>query len=549
MSHMRAFRAWRWVRGGCLTLLVALPSTAATAAGLVTAQLQPQPLLGLFEQLSAVPRVSKHEKQVLDWLKEFAEQHSLTWAEDSYGNLAVKRGGINGGEGAPPVVVQAHVDMVTEKNRGIAHDFFTDGLDLRLINEEGRDWLTATGTTLGADNGIGVAAALAVLSLDERSGARLPPIEALFTVDEETGLNGAYNLDASLVSGSTMLNLDTEEWGALYVGCAGGGTTNIALEAPTQVLDGRVAETLNPYMLQIKGLMGGHSGINIHEDRANAVVLLSKVLGQLAEDVGCRLVEVEGGDKHNAIPREASAVLLLTAQQFAKAEASIAEWRKSFESEYGTRESGLLLQLAPTEGDASECLADEAATSLIRLLTMLPHGVLKRSHIMDNLVETSTNVASVKFVDAAGDVCGRVCKIQCSTRSSLPHAVASVRRSIKAMATLCGGTVTFDTAYPGWIPDLSSPLLELAKQAAREILQREPEILAIHAGLECGVLKERLGGSLDVVSFGPTIHGNLTISLPHCPASTTLTSQGYLALDQDAAACMSCTQSTQSGHS
>ena len=452
------------------------------------AGLEPAALWENFAALSRIPRQSKQEEQVLAWLKEFADTRSLEWQQDEPGNIIVRRPGSGDGESAPTVVIQSHVDMVCEKNAETEHDFGRD--PIRLLRDG--DWLTADGTTLGADNGIGVATALALLEM--RGDARLPPLECLFTVDEETGLTGAFALDGALLQGRTLLNLDTEEWGAICIGCAGGGDSELALPVAREASPGDFLS----FQLSVEGLMGGHSGVNIHEYRANAIVLLASLLEPLAT-IGARLVSVRGGDKTNAIPREAFATLLLPPAAMADAQIAVGARTAALQAEFGTLETALRVTLAGLDAAPAECLSAGAQTNLLGLLRALPHGVLKYSHAIPGLVETSNNLASVAPDEGHY-------RIVCSSRSSIMEALEDVRDRIATIAALCGATVTRSSSYPGWQPDPTSPVLKRLKRIYAEQLGEAPEVGAIHAGLECGVIGERAPG-MDMVSFGPTITG------------------------------------------
>lgn len=452
---------------------------------------EPAPLWSHFASLSSIPRPSKQEAKVLDYIREFAEARGLAWKQDGCGNLLVFRPGSGGGENAEPVMLQGHVDMVCEKNAETAHDFSADPIRLRV---EG-DWLRATGTTLGADNGIGVAAALAVLEMGPE--AKLPPIEALFTVDEETGLTGAFGLDGSMVTAKRMLNLDTEEFGNVYIGCAGGGNSVLEIQAPRSAAPAGTAAL----ELQVRGLLGGHSGINIHEGRGNAVVMAgivaSDVLSQIPE---AKLVTIEGGDKHNAIPREAHAVVAVPEEAMPAAKEAVARRAKALRDEFGQLETSLAVSAEVAAGPAGEVFSAADASRILASLRSLPHGVLKMSHAMEGLVETSNNVASVH-------TSGSGVKVQLSTRSSLGSALEAARDRLQAIADLAGGSLEKGPVYPGWAPTPKAALVGLTvkKLAARS--GEEPKLLAIHAGLECGLLLEKCPCITEAVSFGPTITG------------------------------------------
>jgi len=479
-------------------------------------KLEPQSLWSQFAILSSIPRPSKQEDAVISYIKGFAEERQLTWKQDAIGNLVVFHPGCGTGKEAPPVILQGHVDMVTEKNSDTKHDFEKDPILLkRFVKENGQDWLGAQGTTLGADNGIGVAAALALLEtpVDDDSDKVLPPLQALFTVDEETGLTGATELDAQALglTGRVMLNLDTEEWGELYVGCAGGGESYIKLPLARE---NTAATTTDADLveLRVEGLLGGHSGINIHEGRANAVLLCASAAQAALKLEGVDLVSIVGGDKHNAIPREARAQLLLSNS---KARPAVEEIMQTCvaaaTAEFGTLEKNLCMALVDsTESGSESCpspLTKDSATRLLSLLLALPHGALKFSHSIPDLVETSNNVASLSMSCNDGD--DDTATILCSTRSSIDTALESARERLSAIASLAGAFIEKLPAYPGWNPNMDSEILRLAKQLLSERLenQRTPGVKAIHAGLECGLLIEKLGGDVDVISFGPTIEG------------------------------------------
>ncbi|DBA78247.1 TPA: hypothetical protein ACH3X2_008201 [Trebouxia sp. C0005] len=480
--------------------------TAATAAGPITVStmpesavqgLQPQALWDYFHDLTQIPRPSKFEDKVISYLQKFATQRKLDYKQDSTGNMVIRRPGSGGGEAAPTVVIQGHIDMVCEKNNDVQHDFHKD--PLKLIKKG--DWLKAEGTTLGADNGIGVAAALALL--DMPTSAKLPPLECLFTIDEETGLTGAFGLDGSLLTGRTLLNLDTEDWGEIFIGCAGGGDS--ILELPVQ-LEPVPKTHSHPQELKISGLMGGHSGLNISEDRGNAVVLAALVLQAVVKahpDV--RIISLTAGDKRNAIAREASAILEVpSGEARLLVQQLVSQQALSLKDEYGHLERDMAIHVYDHPERSPTAMTLDSQTQLLTLLSTLPHGVIKWSHAVPGLVETSNNLAAVK-PSTAGDL-EATYTITCSTRSSLSHAMEVQRARIAAIAGLCGATVAQDKAYPGWAPNPSSPVLQVTKDAFQQLLGKEPKVAAIHAGLECGIIGEKVQG-MDAVSYGPTITG------------------------------------------
>lgn len=467
-------------------------SHAASNNAAVVAELGSCPLWSHFSELSNIPRPSKKEAAVLTYLKSFADARKLKWSQDVVGNLVISRPGSGGGEDAEPVLLQGHVDMVCEKNSDSSHDFDRDPLRLRRDGA----WLRATDTTLGADNGIGVAAALAVL--ESGPEALLPPVEALFTVDEETGLTGATNLDGSLITATRLLNLDTEELGNVYIGCAGGANSTLKLNAKQVPLEG----TMTRLHIKIFGLMGGHSGINIHEGRGNAVQMAAQLAADaLATSPGGRLVRISGGDKHNAIPREAEVLLALAPEAVAGAKEAASKASLALKAEYGLLETELAASIV--EETSSEKLlgfSKEDSSRILTLLRIVPHGVVKMSHAIQGLVETSNNLASVRTTQDGIEAV-------LSTRSSIGSALEATRDKIQLMADLAGASLDRQPAYPGWAPAPSTPLVELAVQKLRARCGNEPQVMAIHAGLECGLLLERCPTVKQAVSFGPTITG------------------------------------------
>ena len=520
-------------------LVLATPSVCLSSISTVTAAnkvtipsdniqaiegLEPASLWSHFATLSSIPRPSKKEEAVIQYIKDFAAQHNLTWKQDSVGNLVVFHPGCGKfGPKAPPVLLQGHVDMVTEKNTATKHDFDTDPILLRrfLNDYDKKEWLGAQGTTLGADNGIGVAASMALLEIPpSNTEHEFPPLEVLFTVDEETGLTGAFDLDANALglTAKTMLNLDTEEWGELYVGCAGGGESTLQLPLQRQVssAEGKLVE------LRVEGLLGGHSGINIHEGRANAILLCAATVQAAMERIGdgIQLVSIYGGDKHNAIPREARALLMLTGgdDQRSTLEQLIQQSQAAVQEEYGLLETKLNMELVEPEEENEESCSSEnmpletaSAHRLLSMMLALPHGPVKFSHAMPDLVETSNNVASLTMEDKEDGSTSAI--VLCSTRSSIGSALEATRSKLAAIATLAGASVEKSSPYPGWNPNMKSPLLSMAKTLLAERLANESNedghvgVKAIHAGLECGLLIEKMGGDVDALSFGPTITG------------------------------------------
>ncbi len=450
-------------------------------------KLQPAAVWDHFEALSRIPRSSGHERAAGEYLLSVAKRHGLPWSQDAAGNTVIRVPATPGRERAAVTVLQGHTDMVCEKNRGTAHDFLKDPIVLRL---EG-DWVKATGTTLGADNGIGVAMALALL--DDR-GAVHGPLELLFTTDEETGLHGANGLRPGFLKGRRLLNLDTEEDGQLYVGCAGGQDTVLTLPVRREKAVPKKAFTLSA-----TGLRGGHSGGDIHEGRGNANQILVRALWALSgAGVAFRLVTFDGGSKRNAIPREAFVTLALDHDPAAlpKARKSLKALQADLRAELRGVDEGLSLALGPGKA-LFPPLAATSQAKLLDLLGALPHGYVEFSRDIPGLVQTSTNFAIVATRRTSVEVCT-------SQRSSLWSRLLWAARWVESVGRAAGARVTHSSAYPGWKPDLRSPILRQAQETYRRLHGTVPEPKAIHAGLECGIIGGKYPG-MDMVSLGPDI--------------------------------------------
>lgn len=450
--------------------------------------LKPEILWQRFYEISQVPRPSKKEEKIREYLRKTLNDMNIDFREDEVGNIAAKVPASKGYENAGVVVLQGHVDMVCEKNKATKHDFEND--PLKLLRQDG--WITADGTTLGSDNGIGVAAALAVATdKDVLHG----PLELLFTVDEETGLTGANNLKPGFITGKILLNMDSEEDGAFYVGCSGGMDTMGEFDIQKE----SIHPDALPYELQVTGLKGGHSGLDISAGRANAIKLLARTLWQL-KDVDYRIGKIDGGSLRNAIPREAEAVLMLNPVD----EKQIGEIVSSFEqkllNEYKVTDSGLKIKFKKYIGVPAEVFVKSFSDNLVNLLLAMPHGVIAMSQDIEGLVETSTNLATIKMTE-------NKLLIGTSQRSSIDSSKRFINSSVTAVFSLAkSDNIKIGDGYPGWKPNVNSKILKTSIEVFRSLFNKEPEIKAIHAGLECGILGDRNPG-LDMVSFGPTIHG------------------------------------------
>jgi dipeptidase D len=453
-------------------------------------ELQPTPLWRHFDEILAIPRGSGEEDRIRAWVLGIADRLGLEHEVDATGNVIVRKPAAPGRDEAPSIVLQAHLDMVQEKDSDVDFDFSTDAI--RPVMEGA--YLTAEGTTLGSDNGIGVAAMLAVMEADDVAHG---PLELLFTVDEETGLTGARGLEAGRLRARRLINLDSEDEGTLTVGCAGGADTHIvlALEAMPTPAHCTARE------VKLRGLQGGHSGIDIHLQRGNAVQLLARILR--AAELPGHLARLEGGDKHNAIPREALAGVVLPE---GTGEAAVERLTARFEearAEFAGREPDMRLEIAVTSAPAS-VWAPETGARVLDLLVALPHGVAAMSNDISGLVETSCNLAAVKCGSGA-------LEILASSRSSVASGMDWMRAKIEAVSTLAGATVRHHDGYPGWKPDMDSKILAVVRRVHERVLGAEPRVEAVHAGLECGLIGEMVPG-MDMISFGPQIE------FPHSPS-------------------------------
>jgi dipeptidase D len=449
--------------------------------------LEPKLLWKHFDELRKIPRCSKNEEKAIDYVQSVAERLGLEYKKDGANNLVVKKPASSGHEIAPIVVLQGHVDMVCEKNKDVSFDFSKDPLQIRMEGE----YLYATGTTLGADNGIGVCAALAVLEDDDLVHG---PIEALFTVDEETGLTGAFALGEDMLEGRHMINLDTEEERTLYVGCAGGGESEVDMPVLWETPEGKA------FHIHFSGMRGGHSGVDIHLGRANAIKLLARMLWKAATEHDFSTAEFSGGDKHNAIPREVEAVVVTKADP-APIKELILDAFEEIKFEYRTIEPGMAIDIKDIDLP-QRTMTEEDSRRTLHLIVSLPHGVDRMSPDIPDLVETSASLAKIR---TEGDL-----HVLLASRSSSSSQLEALRDRIEATVVLAGGKAERGVAYPGWLTNLDSKVLAILKQSAIELWNKEPEVAAIHAGLETGIIGEKFPG-MDMASIGPQIEN------PHSP--------------------------------
>lgn len=451
-------------------------------------ELEPQIVWTYFDQLNQVPRPSRKEEKVIRFLLDFANEHGLESKKDHAGNVLIQKPASIGKENLQKIILQSHVDMVCEKNKDVNHNFETD--PIRTYIENG--WVKARGTTLGADDGIGVAAALAILaSRDIEHG----PIEALFTVDEETGLTGAYALEKNFLTGNILLNLDTEEEGQLYIGCAGGKATRVTFEYKEE----KTPAGYFWFEVDVKGLNGGHSGSEIDRGLGNANKILNRFLWALDRKFGLVLAQISGGNLHNAIAREAHAVAGVPQDKKEQVIVELNHFIPDIESELKNVDPQVKVLLQSVEAPAG--VIDRKTTHhLLNGIYACPHGVLGMSADVPGLVETSTNLASVKMGE------NHTILITTSQRSSTESLKNDAANRVNAVFTLAEAKVEHSDGYPGWKPNPDSPILHVAQESYEKLFGVEPQVKAIHAGLECGLFLEKYP-YLDMVSCGPTITG------------------------------------------
>ena len=449
--------------------------------------LKPKLVWEHFYNINQIPRCSKNEESVRTYVKGVAERLGLEYKEDSAGNIVIKKAASPGMENRPIVILQGHLDMVCEKNIGTIHDFTKD--PIKMLIEDG--WVKADGTTLGADNAIGVCMGLALL---EDSSLAIPPLEILCTVDEETGMTGAIGLEPGFLDGKIMLNLDTEEEGALYIGCAGGKHTIMTKKIEWQ----DVPSGLKSYSVKIKGLRGGHSGMNIIDQFGNAIKLLSRVIYKLAETDSFRVASINGGAAHNAIPREAEVVLLLDGAAHSELEKLAERFSTVFSAEFSAVEKNISFAIEEVSA-VGKVFSKELSRDIIAFLYSIPHGVIAMSQTVEGLVETSTNMAVVETREDE-------LYLLTSQRSSTASSIIDIADKVKASAELAGFDVEQGGGYPAWQPNPDSVLLTVCKKVYSKKYGKEVEVKAVHAGLECGIVGEKFPG-MDMISFGPDITG------------------------------------------
>ncbi|GIJ93802.1 aminoacyl-histidine dipeptidase [Capnocytophaga stomatis] len=450
-------------------------------------KLQPQALWENFADLNAVPRPSKKEEKVIAFMMDFGKKLGLETSKDEVGNVIIRKPATSGMENRKTVVLQSHLDMVHQKNNDTVFDFDTEGIKMKI---EG-DWVKAEGTTLGADNGIGVAAIMAIL---QSTDIAHPAIEALFTIDEETGMTGAMGLKGGLLKGDILLNLDTEEDDEIDIGCAGG----VDVTAFREYDEEETPQDVVAYKIAVKGLQGGHSGMDIHKGFGNANKIMNRLLFDGFENFGLRIAEVNGGGLRNAIPRESVAIVVVDKVQ-----------NEAFQFEFKQLAEVIKHELQVTEPNFSITLEDvnlpESVMELgvqegvLRSIYTAHNGVYAMSKSISDLVETSNNIARVVIKN--GEI-----KILCLTRSSVESAKFDLANALRSAFELSGFEVEFTGSYPGWEPNVNASILKVLKEQYEKLFGEKPNVVACHAGLECGILGQNYP-NMEMISFGPTIKG------------------------------------------
>ena len=450
-------------------------------------QLQPASVWSYFKEILEIPRPSKKEEKIIAYLLDFGKKQGLETLQDEIGNVLIRKDATLGYENRKSVVLQSHVDMVCEKNSDKVHDFDKDPIDTFIKD----GWVYAQGTTLGADDGIGIAAQMALLAATDIEHG---PIECLFTVDEETGLTGAFELQPGFLQSEILLNLDSEDEGELYIGCAGGQDTLAWLPYDKE----EVPEGFSAHKVMVSGLKGGHSGDDINKGLGNANKLLNRFLWESREELGLKLSWFDGGNLRNALAREAHAVVLISEGNELDLKMFVENYSHIFRSEFHVTEPNLSFDVAAT--DMPEFIIDdESATELLNAIYACPHGMIAMSQDIENFVETSTNLASVKMQEDE-------IMITTSQRSSVETAKLDICNMVESVFMLAGARIESSDGYPGWAPNPNSAIVDISDASYKKLFNTEPKVLAIHAGLECGLIGDKYP-EMDMVSFGPTIKG------------------------------------------
>ena len=458
------------------------------------AKLNPDRVWKNFYALTQVPRPSKKEIKAVEFAEKFGRSLGLETYRDPLGNIIIRKPATPGMEDRKGIILQGHLDMVPQNNADTPHDWEKDPVEAYEYEIDGEKWVKARGTTLGADNGMGVATAMAVL---EAKDIKHGPIEALFTIDEETGMTGAFGLEKGKLKGQILLNLDSETEGEIYVGCAGGLDAHFSFPYRTEA----APEGYKFFQITVKGMRGGHSGMEINEGRGNANKTMARTLLPILRDMDGRLASIAGGNLRNAIPREAVAVVAVPAAKANALKKSVAETFDAVKSEIGSIDPAVDMFVKP--GKAERVMKGGVALRMVKAVLACPNNVVRMSADVPGLVETSSNLAIVRSN-------GHSIDIDCLLRSSVDTAKSDLAEAMRAVMELAGAKVEYSGGYSGWAPDMKSPILATMKKVYKDMYGKEPEVMAIHAGLECGIIGATYKG-LDMVSIGPTICS------PHSP--------------------------------
>ncbi len=448
--------------------------------------LKPHPIWKYFSEILLIPRPSKKEEKIIAYIIDFAQEHKLEYLKDETGNILISKPPSKGFHNKKSIVLQSHMDMVCEKNADVKHNFETD----TIVAYIEKDWIRARGTTLGADNGIGIAAQLAILA---DNSLKHGPIECLFTVDEETGLTGAFNIRPEFFKSKILINLDSEDEGELFIGCAGGMDTLIKISYTTKPYK----KSNSAYAISVCGLKGGHSGDDINKGRGNSNKIMIRFLWQLSKQFKIRLFDFQGGNLRNSIPREAVARIVIKQSNIPEFLKKFNDFKVGIQNEFRNTEPDLDLMVEETQMPQT-VLSMKSQKKFLNALHACPNGVIEMSPEIEELVQTSTNLASVKF---SGNT---IIDVVTSQRSSVKSSMLNVSNQIAALFSLIKADITRTKGYPGWTPDPNSEIVKIARSAYQSLFKKEPVVKAIHAGLECGLFLEKYP-DIDMVSFGPTI--------------------------------------------
>lgn len=448
--------------------------------------LEPKEVWEYFDEICQVPRPSKNEEKIIAYLMDFGKKNNLESKTDAAGNVLLKKPATKGYENHKTIVLQSHMDMVCEKNSETIHDFHKDPIQPVVEGE----WVTAKGTTLGADDGIGMAAQLALLTATD---IEHPALECLFTVDEETGLTGAFALEPDFIGGRTLINLDSEDEGELFIGCAGGVDTVVNFNYRARPVPAKSIA----FKIEVKGLRGGHSGDDIHKGYGNSNKILNRFLWNATQKFNIRLHKFEGGNLRNAIPREAYAIVTVKEKYIIPFEKYYSNYCKALFKEFKCTEAKLSFDLNKVELPKYIMkMTDQKA--LLNSVYACPNGPIAMSHELPGLVETSTNLASIKFYE------GNIIEVVTSQRSSVDSARQDIADMVASVFTLAGARVQHTDGYPGWKPNTDSEILKVSEKSYEKLFGKKPVVRAIHAGLECGLFLEKYP-DMDMISFGPTL--------------------------------------------